>query len=341
MPELPEVESLRLGLIARLYGQKIKKVIITKPKLVSGKGNVRTASDKKVKEFIRGLTGQTLIGIDRRAKNMVFRFKNGQMLLVHLKMSGQFVYLEPGKEPVDGGHPIRFSVGRPTAPSEDSKRRRVKLPVGARSSELWRAQSERQLPNKHTHIIFEFSRGTLYYNDTRMFGYLLYYPNEKSFAAANHFEKLGLEPTLPEFTLAAFGVRLKQKSGLPSSKISARQGRLKTVLMNQEVVTGLGNIYADEVCFLARVRPTRPVKGLSSAEIKKLYAAIKKIIPRAIKLGGSSVATYRLADGSRGNYAREHKVYGRAGLPCARCGRPLTKIQINHRTTVFCKHCQK
>lgn len=298
MPELPEVENLRRGLLKKVAGQRIKRVVVRKLKLVSGKGNVRKASPAKAGEFVRGLTGQVIADIDRRAKNLVFRTEAGRIVLVHLKMSGQFVYRERGRNLVDGGHPIELS--------------------------------EKEMPNKHTHIIFELSRGTLFYNDTRMFGYLLYYPDAASFEKENHFGGLGLEPMDRAFTLEYFRTALKEK-----------KGKLKTVLMNQAIVTGLGNIYADEVCFMAGVRPARAANSLKPAEIDHLYKAIKLIIPNAIKLGGSSVATYRLLDASRGNYAREHKVYGKTGERCVVCGAPLKTMQLNGRTTVYCPRCQK
>ena len=111
--------------------------------------------------------------------------------------------------------------------------------------------------------------------------------------------------------------------------------------MGQKVVTGLGNIYADESAFGSGISPLRQVASLKPVEIKKLYLAINKILARAIELGGSSIADYLLADGSRGNYARELKVYGRSGEKCLRCGNILSEIQINNRTTVYCSKCQK
>ena len=298
MPELPEVENLRLGLQRRILGQRVRSIAVRNPKLVSGRGNLRKASPKKTREFIRGLTGARILDVTRRAKNLVFHFSGGKRLVVHLKMSGQFVYKENGKNKVDGGHPIRIS--------------------------------ETVLPNPHTRLIFELGKGILYYNDTRMFGYLLYYPSEAHLDKAGHFRNLGLEPLDAAFTPAYFRGSLR-----------ARKARLKSVLMDQAVVTGLGNIYADEVCFLAKVRPNRRASSLSDKEIGRLHRAILAILPKAIAAGGSSVVSYRLADGSRGNYAREHKVYGRAGEKCFRCGSVLKKTAINNRTTVFCAKCQK
>lgn len=299
MPELPEVENLRLGLEKNILNQKILKVKVSKPKLVSGKGTLRTASNKKVKEFEEGLVGETFLNVDRRAKNLIFRFKSGKVLLVHLKMSGQFVYKsKKDNKQIIGGHPIEIS--------------------------------EKVLPNKHTHVIFELNNGNLYYNDTRMFGYLLYFPTLEAFEKEEHFKLLGLEPLDKNFTAKYLEESLKNKTG-----------KIKAVLMNQEIVTGLGNIYADESLFESNIRPTRPASTVKSEEVKKLHIAILRIIKRAIKVGGSSVATYRLLDDSSGNYAREHKVYGKGGENCPVCGRKLEKTIVQTRTTVYCKNCQK
>ncbi|MBP9748128.1 MAG: bifunctional DNA-formamidopyrimidine glycosylase/DNA-(apurinic or apyrimidinic site) lyase [Candidatus Pacebacteria bacterium] len=299
MPELPEVENLRLGLERVIVGQKIKSVKVEKPKLVSGKGTKRSPSQKKKLEFIKGLIGEKFLAVERRAKNLVFKLSHNKIIIVHLKMSGQFSYkpFKKGKQ-VSGGHPIELS--------------------------------ETELPNKHTHVTFELEKGMLYYNDTRMFGYLLYYPNTEAFEDQNHFSSYGVEPTSREFTLHQI-----------SHGLFGKKGKIKTVLMDQKIVTGLGNIYADESLFESKIRPDRSPATLSKPEIQKLHKAIVRIITRAIKVGGSSVATYKLLDESEGNYAREHKVYGKSGKPCVNCNKPLTKTVVGGRTTIFCPKCQK
>ena len=306
MPELPEVESLRLGLLRTVVGQKVMRVSVRASKLVSGKGNIRTASDKKAREFKRGLEGEKIVGIDRRAKNLIFKFSYDKIMLVHLKMTGQLVYI-------------------PNLKASNSKLKASRV-IGGHPIEA----SEHSLPHKHTHIIFELQKGILYYNDTRTFGYLLYFPSEAVFLAGNHFEGIGLEPHDVNFTLQYFVAALGN-----------RTGTLKKVLMDQRVVTGLGNIYADEVAFAAGVRPTRQVKTLKSKEIAAIYKTIQKIIPEAIRQGGSSVANYLLVDGSRGNYARQHKVYGKSGELCQSCRQALRTTNLNGRTTVFCPSCQQ
>ena len=299
MPELPEVENLRLGLKKSILGQKIRRVWVQKPKLVSGKGTKRAPSNSKRALFIKGITGEKIISIERRAKNLIFKLSHNKVILVHLKMSGQFVYQPKNKsKSVSGGHPIELS--------------------------------EKTLPNKHSHVIFELEKGNLYYNDTRMFGYLLYYKDTKNFEKENHFGKLGVEPLSSEFSTKYFINSLKNK-----------KGKIKAVLMDQKIVTGLGNIYADEALFESRIRPDRNPSTLKEKEIINLHKAVIRIIKKAIKVGGSSVATYRLLDNTRGNYAREHKVYGKDGQSCVNCKKPLKKTEIQGRTTIFCPNCQR
>jgi formamidopyrimidine-DNA glycosylase len=298
MPELPEVESLRKSLIPFLVNQTVLHVEVKRSKLVSGRGTKRQEDSAKAKEFETQITGEVFESVERRAKNLIIKFKSGKILLVHLKMTGQLVFKSKKNETILGGHPIE--------------------------------ESESQLPNKHTYIIFELSNGTLYYNDVRMFGYVLYYPNYEIILQEGHFADLGLEPLSEDFTQDYFVQKMSKKSGV-----------LKKVLMDQQIVVGLGNIYCDEVCFAAGVRPDRRVNSLTEKELIRLFVATKDIIKRAVDAGGSSVANYLMADGKRGNYAHEHKVYLKGGKPCSVCGEILQKCVINSRTTVYCVNCQK
>lgn len=298
MPELPEVESLRRSLKPYIVGKTIQSIIVHKPKLVSGAGTVRQALESKKQEFETQIIGAEILDITRIAKNIIIHLSTGQIILVHLKMTGQLVYQDDNQNKVLGGHPIQLS--------------------------------ESQLPNQHSHIIFELNQGTLFYNDVRMFGYVLLFPNLDELYKIGHFDKIGLDPFDPNFTAKYLYKNLKTK-----------KSKLKTVLLEQSIVTGLGNIYADEVCFRAGILPTRIANTLSKKEVDKLHQAIIEIIPKAVEMGGSSIANYIMADGSRGTYAREHKVYGKAGKLCVKCEQILQKTIINSRTTVFCQFCQK
>jgi formamidopyrimidine-DNA glycosylase len=300
MPELPEVESLRLGLVSRIVGSKIKKVIVKKAKIVSGRGAVRVSDDQKAEDFEKNLIDRKIISIKRKAKNLIIELDDHAIILVHLKMTGQLVFqpFESGEKTVIGGHPIQ--------------------------------ESETNLPNKHTYIIFELDNGTLFYNDVRQFGYVLYYKNMKALEEDKHFSNLGMEPLSDEFDLQKFREGLKASSS-----------PIKIVLLNQAIVVGCGNIYADEACFASGILPIRPAFSLSKEETKKLFIEIKRILTLAVAQGGSSIANYLLADGSRGNYARYHLVYGRKGKQCLVCESFLKDSKMSGRTTVFCPRCQK
>lgn len=298
MPELPEVESLRRSLRPYIVGKTIDSVFVYKPKLVSGSGTIRKPLDHKKQEFETKLIGDTIIDITRIAKNLIIHLSTGQIILVHLKMTGQLVYQDENQNKILGGHPIQIS--------------------------------ENKLPNQHSHIIFKLNQGTLFYNDVRMFGYVLLYSNLDEVYKIGHFDKIGLDPFDSNF-----------KSKYLYENLKTKKSKLKTVLLDQSIVTGLGNIYADEVCFRAGILPNRIANNLTKKEVDKLYQAIIYIIPKAVEMGGSSIANYIMADGSRGTYAREHKVYGKAGKLCVECNQILQKTIINSRTTVFCQFCQK
>lgn len=299
MPELPEVESIRLGLEKKIINSKIKSVEVLKPKIIFGNGTKRRVSTKKIKEFKAGINGRKIKRLKRIAKNIILELDNEAVLIIHLKMTGQLVFLDKDKNRTLGGHPILESYTS-------------------------------SLPNKHTCLIFQLNNGQLFYNDVRMFGYVLYYKNILEAKKNNHFKNLGLDPFQKEFTLPYF-----------EKEILKKNKNIKSVLLEQSIVTGCGNIYADEICFASHILPTRICKSLSPSEISLLYKNVKKILALAIKHGGSSVNNYLLIDGSRGNYARLHKVYGRAGQNCKICKTKLEKVIVAGRTTIFCKNCQK
>lgn len=283
MPELPEVENIKRGLQV-LRGQKIMKVSVLLPQTVFGRSNIRQASIKKAREFENELKGEVVLSVERRGKNLIFKMKNGKILVSHLKMTGQFIY-------------------DPTRKIE---------------------------PTKHARIIFELSKGRLFFNDIRRFGYVIYYPSEKYLEESGHFNDIGLEPFDSELTPEFLEAEFKK-----------RKTNVKTLLMSQKVVAGLGNIYVDEACFAAGVKPTRRTEDLNSKEIKKLHDSIRKILTNAIELGGSSIRNYKLASGKEGSFVKMHQVYGKYGEPCPKCKNKLEKMVIGGRTTIFCKNCQK
>lgn len=185
------------------------------------------------------------------------------------------------------------------------------------------------LQNKSTAIIFTFTGNSqLIMNDQRLFGYLkLVNKEEKEEIVA----KFGIEPLQSDFTLEKFKKIFIRRSAV-----------LKAILLNQQLIAGIGNIYADEICFAASIMPDRRVNNLSVKEIENLYKVIQKVIAKAIKYKGTTFKDYRDSSGQAGNFVEHLKVYGRKGLKCLRCKQTeISKMKLAGRGTHYCPNCQK
>ena len=187
------------------------------------------------------------------------------------------------------------------------------------------------LPNKFTHATFTFTdKSHLYFNDIRKFGWLRLYDTEELLEQLDKLQ-LGPEPLDSEFTLEYLKSAMSKR---PNNKI-------KQFLMDNKIVVGVGNIYSDEVCFFARVRPDRRIKTLADKEIKLIYQGIKKILIASIKAQGTTFSNYRNANGEAGAYSKQLKVYGRYGEKCKVCGTIIKKMTIGGRTSSYCHKDQK
>ncbi len=182
--------------------------------------------------------------------------------------------------------------------------------------------------DKHDHVIFTFcgDRWVLRYNDQRKFGKLKVCNacDEQKTA-----ELKALGPEAPEVSAAEF-VRILRE----------RKGKIKSLLLNQKVIAGLGNIYADESLFGARIHPAQRADRLSDQKLRDLHRSIRATLKRAIKAGGSSIDNYLHIDGQIGGFQLQHKVYGREGERCRRCGTKIKRIKISQRSSCFCPRCQ-
>jgi formamidopyrimidine-DNA glycosylase len=182
----------------------------------------------------------------------------------------------------------------------------------------------------HTHAILELDDGRqLRYRDPRRFGRLLL-GTEIGLLAARVLPRLGPEPIDPDFD-----------AGHLYRALHRRRAPLKAVLLDQSTLAGVGNIYADESLYRARIRPDRVAARVSRKAAERLHEALRTSLLTAIRNRGSSVDTYRDAWGELGGQQEALQVYGRAGEPCFSCGRPLSSIRIAGRTTVFCRRCQR
>ncbi len=185
-------------------------------------------------------------------------------------------------------------------------------------------------PGPHDHFDMVTSRGVLRLNDPRRFGAVVYAPAEASAEAVKLLGKLGMEPLTDGFDAQAFHAGLKK-----------RNTAIKQVLLAGEVVVGVGNIYASEALFMAGIRPTLRASKLSLPRARRLHAAIREVLARAVEKGGSTLRDFSNAHGESGYFQLEAMVYDRAGEPCKVCATPIKMIRQGQRATYFCPNCQK
>ncbi len=185
---------------------------------------------------------------------------------------------------------------------------------------------------KHDRLVFFLQNNQkLIYNDIRKFGFIkLYLLN--NFLKNNHIKKLGPEPLNRDFNFKYF-----------RNYINGRDRSVKNILMDQKFVSGLGNIYVNEVLFLSGVRPIRKVKTLKDLEIYNIIMNIKKILKTSIKLGGSTIKDFSSENGKKGFFQQHFKVYGRKGEKCSNvdCNNTIMRTLVSNRATFFCHKCQK
>lgn len=181
----------------------------------------------------------------------------------------------------------------------------------------------------HTHVVLDLGRGDrqLRFRDVRRFGSATLFAGRE--AVEGFFEESGLGPEPWDLDPPSWRMRL-----------AATDRCLKAVLLDQRVVAGVGNIYADESLFEARLHPARPGSGLTRAEAERLRRAVPVVLERAIDRRGSSIRDYVGGSGQKGSYQDEFRVYGRTGKPCVRCRTPVARVRLAGRSTHFCPTCQ-
>jgi formamidopyrimidine-DNA glycosylase len=288
MPELPEVETVRLGLSGLLPGLQIKHVEHDWPK-----GFPNAPAD--VEQFV---IGARVRAVRRRAKVLIIDLSTDYSFVIHLKMTGQLVFRSKT---------ARFGAGHPN----DSL-------IG-------------ELPDKSTRVIFSFTDGSkLFFNDQRKFGWARLLPTVEV-EQLDFFQKVGPEPLGADFTAEAFIARLMRRSKSGS----------KAVLLDQTVVAGIGNIYADESLWGAKIHPETKVQDVPKAKLKKLYEALRAVLQLSIEKGGSTDRNYVNHEGRRGSYLTFANVFRREGQPCPRCGTTIIKLRVAGRGTHICPNCQK
>jgi formamidopyrimidine-DNA glycosylase len=316
MPELPEVETIAAGVHARVHGARILRV------WTSGKPQTFKSPEP---EIAAALTGARIESVRRVGKTIVMtveRHKTSTELLIHLGMTGRLLISAPEIPLALHTHAVltlSATPGETDAPGETAAREirfvdprrfgRISLhapqPAGAPDG----VPGERSLLAGVARLDSETWDRPQHSKPTPYIG-------------------PGREPLT--ISLADF-----------IALFHPRRTPIKAALLNQTLLHGIGNIYADESLFRAAIRPTRQAARLTRAELARLRTALVKVLRHAIRLGGSSVSDYVDADGSRGLFQLRHRVYRRTGQPCFACATPIRRIQLAGRSTHFCPHCQR
>lgn len=275
MPELPEVETVRRGLEPHLAGKTIKHVLLRRRDL-------RVPLPDKLEHILKG---KTLSSIDRRAKYLLLHFDEGQVLIIHLGMSGRILL-------------------------------------------------ERIVPDKaylkHDHVVIDWDNGyRLIFNDARRFGLMLL-TSRKELASHTLLKDLGPEPLGEEWNGTSLYTILQ-----------ASRAPVKSVIMDQRKLVGVGNIYACEALFRAGIKPSRLADTVKRQEAHKLAGAIVSVLKEAIVSGGSTLRDYVRSSGDTGYFQHHFNVYGRHTLPCYQCKNPIALMRQSGRSTFYCNHCQR
>jgi formamidopyrimidine-DNA glycosylase len=294
MPELPEVETIRRGLLKIIVGRRMERAEVFCDK--SFIGHFQPG----------GVQGQRRFG-----KALVIDLDNGWSLMIHLRMTGQLIWWGN-----DEG-----ASGSENAGGD------LKLPgfAGGHPSENFVSS----LPNKQTRVALYMEGGTLYFNDQRKFGFIKVIPTAEV-EEDKFIRKLAPEPWV--MSGEDLFARLKRH----------KNSAVKSVILDQGVVCGLGNIYADESLWRAGIHPLRRAGEVCLDECERLIVAMREVMDESLAAGGSTIRNYVKADGTRGNYLDKFaKVYGREGEPCARCGTLLVKTKVGGRGTRYCPVCQR
>ena len=293
MPELPEVETVRRGLEQKLNNFIIKKVEVCRYSTVAFPNNKE--------EFIKGLRNSLIYKWDRRGKYLIAQLKkfesedipfpcgksskNNGSLIVHLRMTGYFKFIDSSTQPC-----------------------------------------------KHTRIrLFDNKNNELRYIDVRSFGQMWWIKEGLSpYTIIKGLGSLGPEPFSKEFD----ATYLKKV-------ISKRTKSIKAVLLDQTIVAGIGNIYADESLYSAGISPFRKAKTIKKYELNNLKESIVSVLKKSIGSGGTTFSDFRDLAGENGNFGLQTNVYRRTGKKCRKCGNFIERQKIAGRSTHWCPNCQK
>jgi formamidopyrimidine-DNA glycosylase len=302
MPELPEVETVRLGLLPALEGHIITKAIVRR-------GDLRIAFPPR---FAERLTGRRVERLTRRAKYILAALDSGETLVIHLGMSGRMSV---------------FSLVAPAGADAPPQAKPRKL-----GNYFYDVAPASAGEDKHDHVVLETDvPARIIFNDHRRFGLMALVPTA-SLDQDKLFKALGIEPLSGKLT-TAWLIRA----------LDGKKTPIKSALLDQRVIAGLGNIYVCEALFRAGISPKRLAGSLKTRQVALLARAIKKVLADAIAAGGSTLRDHAQATGDPGNFQHHFLVYGREGKPCKSktCHGTVKRITQAGRSTFYCPACQK
>lgn len=306
MPELPEVTTTAKGLNKAITGLNISDVWtdLSKKKVIKQFENT-VKEEKFFKHFKKEVEGAKVLNVERRAKNILINLSNKQTILIHLKMTGHIIY---------GKYVYNKKLNKWSP--DKSERKELHDPY-----------------NRFVHVVFSLSNGKQFVMcDSRKFGKVTLL-DTKTAHETIHLNNIGPEPLDKNFSFEKFKERLLTK---PSWNI-------KTVLMDQSVIAGIGNIYSDEMLWSSDIHPeSKPVK-IPVPKLKELYKEMQLVLNKGIDFGGDSMSDYRDVNGKRGNFQNHHNVYRRNKEPCGKksCKGVIIRKVINGRSAHFCGTHQK
>jgi formamidopyrimidine-DNA glycosylase len=335
MPELPEVETIARGLAKRVTGDRVESVWL---------GQKKEPLKSPAEEIAATLEQSRIATVHRMGKHIVFELEtNGGARELPSTSSGQALSAKSGESSGTKKRLKMLSARRPgelDALAGRSARPTQTMPTQAMPTQASPTKNKAQWIvhlgmtgrlqvcepkveiEKHTHAILKLASGReLRFVDPRRFGRL-------SVAKAAGFDAGGVEPL--DVDLERF-----------LSLFHGRNTPIKSALLNQKLLRGVGNIYADESLFRSGIRPRRRATSITREQLEKLFIALKKVLKEAIALGGSSVSDYVDADGKEGFFQLQHRVYGREGEPCLVCKTPIKRVVIGGRSSHYCPKCQK
>jgi formamidopyrimidine-DNA glycosylase len=317
MPELPEVEYTARQLRNAIVGATIRDALVFWERSI---GHPDPAA------FLAEIADRSILSVRRRGKFLVIDLSGELILTIHRRMTGNLLLLPRGWE-IDTNlkttDPVAWNVKGPSFRKNafDEKTTAMATPIDE-------SPSFKASDLLYCRVCFNLAGGErLLFTDPRKFGRIELWPR---WCEQEALEGLGPEPLSKEFTAETL-----------IQGISGRKGAIKQVLLNQKVLAGLGNIYADEALFYASIHPLRPANSLTLSEIQQLHEGIVSVLTLGIEHGGTSFSEYRDLWGEAGDNYNHVRVYHQQGKPCVRCGTLVERIVVAQRSTHFCPGCQK